>query len=358
MIIQELKLKLTYKQANELERWMFHLASVYNWGLRKIELNARNKIYFSKMDFQNLLANHSDRLEIPSHVIQGTLTQAWTAWQRCFKKIAGKPHFKGRRNKLISIPFPDPIKTIGTKEVRLPAIGKVRFFKQNIPEGKVKCSRIIKRASGWYLLIWIDTVKTFDVKQNASAVGVDTGFSSLLTLSDGTKIENPRELRKGAERLAQSQRGKRYKLTARLRERQANRRKDRNHKISRKLVENYSTIYITDDNLKGQKNKFGKSITEAAIGGLIAMVNYKSAVHAGRKYVAVDSKNTTLTCSNCGEINEALRGFSGLAVRHWKCNHCGMEHDRDVNAAVNILNVGLGYNLKALATEQLTEMSI
>ena len=174
----------------------------------------------------------------------------------------------------------------------------------------------------------------------------------MLTLSDGIKIENPRELRKGADQLARAYRGRRKKLASRIQERQANRRKDRNHKISRWLVENYSTIYITNDNLKGQRKKFGKSIAEASLGNLIAMVNYKSAVHAGRKAIAVDSKNTTLTCSNCGEINESLRGFSGLAVRHWKCNHCGCEHDRDVNAAMNILHVGLGYNLNVSAMEQ------
>jgi len=362
VIIRELKLKLTYKQEKELDRWLFHLTSVYNWGLRKIELNADNKIYFNKFDFYNLLSNHSKIMSIPSHVMSAVLLQSWTAWQRCFKKISRKPYFKGRRNKFISIPFPDTIKTIGTKEVRLVGIGKVRFFKQDIPEGKIKCGRIIKRSSGWYLLIWIDAVHTFDVKQDAPAVGIDTGFSSLLTLSDGTKIENPRELRKGAERLAQAQRGRRWQTAKRIQERQANRRKDRNHKISTFLVKNYSTIYITDDNLKGQQKKFGKSINEASIGNLIAMVSYKSAVHAGRKYVAVSNYKSTMTCNVCGKVNESLRGVAGLSVRFWECDRniggCGTVHDRDVNSARFTLKVGAGCALKALATEQLTGMSV
>ena len=358
MIVRELKLKLTYKQEKEFERWLFHLTSIYNWAIRKIELNAKYKIYFSKKDFQNILAEHGKKLGIPSHVIQGTLTQAWIAWQRCFKKTSHKPHFKGRRNRLVSIPFPDPIKYIKDGETGIRGFKRLRFFKQDVPQGDIKCSRVIKRTSGWYLLIWIDTTHTFEVKQNAPSVGIDTGFHSLLTLSDGVKIENPRELRKGADQLTRMQRGRKKRLTSRIQERQANRRKDRNHKISRWLVENYSTIYITDDNLKGQQKKFGKSIAEASLGSLIAMVNYKSAVHAGRKAIAVDSRNTTLTCSNCGEINESLRGFSGLAVRQWKCSHCGCEHDRDINAAINILHVGLGYNLKVPAMGQLTEMSV
>ncbi|MCK9428815.1 MAG: transposase [Candidatus Omnitrophica bacterium] len=356
MIIRELKLKLTKKQEAELERWLFHLTSVYNWTVRKIELDAKDKIYYGKFDLINLIKLHSKKLKIPAHVISGVLVQAWISWQRCFKKLSKKPHFKGRRNKLNSIPFPDSIKSIGEKEIKLLGLGKVRFFKQDIPEGKIKCSRIIKRASGWYLLITIDTNHKFEVKENAPIVGIDTGFHSLLTLSDGVKFENPRELKLGAKRLAQATRGRNYKLIGRIQEHQANRRKDRNHKISRNLVENYSTIYITNDNLKGQQKKFGKSILEASIGNLIKMINYKSAVHADRKTILVNSKFTTMICSSCG-AKTGPTGFSGLAVREWNCA-CGAHHDRDINAAINVLHLGLGYNLKAPAMEQLTGMSI
>src|SRR6266403_6291519 len=100
MIQVQLKLRMTKAQEAECERWLFHLASVYNWAIRKIELNANDKIYFSRFTFQNLLAGHSEKLGIPAHVIHGVLGAAFDAWRRCFKKLAGQPRLKGVRNKM------------------------------------------------------------------------------------------------------------------------------------------------------------------------------------------------------------------------------------------------------------------
>ncbi|MBT9165171.1 MAG: hypothetical protein DDT23_01186 [candidate division WS2 bacterium] len=279
--------------------------------------------------------------------MQGIIIQAYTAWQRCFKKLAKKPRLKGNRNKLNSIPFPDPIKLPVNNRIGIAGIGKVRFYKQDLPDGKIKCGRIVKRASGWYLCLWIDTVHTFPVKETDKAIGIDTGFSTLLTLSDGTKIENPRELRKGEQRLAQAQRGRRFKQVSLLQEKQTNRRRDRNHKISRMLIENYKTIYYSDDNFKGLARIHGKSISEASLGQLIGMITYKGSL-CGREVVPVNSKFSTMTCSACGS-HTGPHGWSGLAVRHWECSACGADHDRDVNAAMVILNTGAGAALKEVS---------
>ena len=345
MITRELKLKLTTKQKNSLNNWLFQLTGVYNWAIRKIEQDAKNKVYYSKFDFVNLLANSSRRLGIPSHTIQGILDQAYTSWQRCFRKISGKPKLKSVRNKLSSIPFPDPIPMtrISSKTIMVPKLGKVGYFKQKLPEGQVKRARIIKRASGWYLQLTIDAVHKFPVKNTNQKVGIDTGFHHLATLSNGIKFNNPRNFRKAQKRLAQAQRGKRKKLTARLHERIKNRRKDHNHKISRKIVENYSEIYITNDNLIGQASQFGKSVGDAGISQLRQFIFYKGDVHS-RKCVLVDSKFTTMTCSTCGSLTGPT-GLLGLVVRNWECGACGAQHDRDINAAKVILNSGLGYSL-------------
>ena len=340
MIVRTLKLRLTKSQEAELTRWLNHLISVYNWGLRKIELNAKDKRYFSKLDFQNLLADHGKKLDMPSHTIQGTLLQVHNAWKRCFKKLAKKPRLKGVRNKLNSIPFPDPVRPPKGTQIAVPGIGKVRFHKQKLPKAKIKCGRILKKASGWYLCLWLDTNNVFPVKDTDEAVGIDPGFDTLLTLSNGTKIANPRELRKGAMRIAQAQRGKHKQLSVRLQEKQANRRNDRNHKISRKLVEDFATICYSDDNFKGMSNRFGKSVSEAALGNLTSMLDYKCS-SCGRKSIAVDSRKTTMTCSNCGALTGPT-GLGGLAVRHWTCSACGADHDRDINSAMVVLNAGLG----------------
>ena len=70
---------------------MWHLTDVWNWAIRKIELDAKNKLYYSQKDFQNLLVNHSKKLGIPSHVLQGVLARAYLSWVRCFKKTAKRP---------------------------------------------------------------------------------------------------------------------------------------------------------------------------------------------------------------------------------------------------------------------------
>ena len=350
MIVRKLKLKLNVSQEQELERWLLSLSSVYNFAVRKIELDAKDKIYHTSYDFQNLLSGHSKKLDIPSQTIQGTLMQAYGAWQRCFKKLAKKPRLKSRRNKLNSIIFPNPIKQNYQNmidngyRIGLRGIGKIKFYKQEIPAGKIKLSRIIKKPSGWYLALWIDAEYRFTVKDTDKAVGIDPGFHTLLTLSDGTKYENPRELRKGKLRLAQAQRGKRNKLTSRLLERQANRRNDRNHKISRELVENYKTIKYSNDNFKGLAKIHGKSVAEASLGNLIAMITYKSRL-GGRDIIPVNSRYTTMTCSTCG-AKTGPQGWSGLAVRNWECSACGAVHDRDINSAMIVLNSGAGIALK------------
>lgn len=186
-------------------------------------------------------------------------------------------------------------------------------------------------------------IPKFPVKAADRKVGIDTGFKHLAILSDGTKFNNPRNFRKAQKRLAQAQRGKRKALVARLHERIKNRRKDYNHKVSRKIVENYSEIYITDDNLKGQSKIFGKSISDAGISQLRNFIIYKGDVH-GRKVELVDSKYTTMTCSNCG-ARTGPTGLFELVVRSWECSVCGAQHDRDVNAAKVILKTGLGWSL-------------
>lgn len=339
MLIRTLKLQLNKSQTDRLEGWLWHLTGVWNFAVRKIELDARDGVYHSALDFQNLLAGHSSRLGIPSHVLQGILNQSYASWKRCFSKLAKRPRLKGKRNPLNAIPFPDPIRRPTKNKIRLPNLGPLRCFKQDLPDGKIKSARIVKRSSGWYVCLWIDAVHKFPVNQTDAAVGIDPGFITLLTMSDGTRIDNPRELRNSEKRLAQAQRSGNKRLASRIQERQANRRRDRNHKISHQLIVNYKTIFYSKDNFRGLAKTHGKSVSEAGLGQLIGMLTYK-AVPAVRRVVPVSSRFTTMTCSDCGALTGPA-GLRGLAVRQWECA-CGAIHDRDVNAARNILNAGQG----------------
>ena len=341
MIQCQLKLRMCKSQEKNAESWLPILGSVYNFAVRKIELNAKDKIYFSKQEFQNLLANHGEKVGIPSHTLQGVLCTVHDAWKRCFKKTSGKPRLKGMRNKLTSIPFPDPIKAPKGSRITLPSLGSVRFHKMDIPDGKIKCGRMVKRASGWYLCLFIDAEPKKIEHVAFGEIGIDSGFKSLLTTSDGEIIEHPRELEGGAERLAQAQRGHDKQLAARLQERIANRKKDRNHKLSHRLVSENIFIAFTKDKISGIAKRFGKSVASSAHYQLRQMLSYKMP-KSGGTYVEPDSKLSTKTCNECGS-QSGPTGLAGLSVRQWVCRDCGASHDRDVNAAINTLIVGAGY---------------
>lgn len=347
MIQRQLKLKLTPRQERQLNHWLWHLTSVWNWAIRKIELNASNKVYFSVATFQNLLAGHGQKIGVPSHVLQSVLRTAHGSWSRCFKKKGRKPRLKGRRNRLNSISFPDPIRLWPNNRVTVLGVGRVRYHKQDLPEGKIKCGRIVKRASGWYLCLFIDAEPNAIPRVAAGQIGIDAGFNYLLTLSTGEKIIHPRELEASAIRLGQAQRGINRKLTARIHERTANQRKDRNHKLTRRLVSENVVIRFSKDNITGIAKRFGKSVESSGHGQIRQMFSYKSRI-GGAEYDEPDSKKSTITCSACG-AETGPRGLAGLKVRHWQCVGCGTLHDRDINSAMNALNAAPGAGVERLA---------
>ena len=347
MIQTQLKLRVKRKQEVILYTWLLILTRIWNWAIRKIELDAKDKRYYKKQQFQNLLAGHGKKLDIPSHTLQGMLLVAYGAWDRCFKKLSKKPRLKGKRNRLSFIPFPDPLAFPKGGFIKLPGLGLFRFHKQEIPAGKIKCARLVKRASGWYLCLFIDAAPKAIVAKGFGKVGIDPGFKTCLTLSTGEKLQKSKRLQEIEKRLGQSQRGKNRKLTARLQEKLKNRRKDDNHKLSRLLVANHAFIAMSKDRIKGIARTYGKSVAEASHYQLRRMLGYKC-IASGRKYVEVDSRYSTMTCSHC-LAKTGPTGKAGLSVRQWACRECGLFHDRDKNAAINTLIAGLGMSLERCA---------
>jgi len=275
MIQRQLKLRLTRAQETPLGEWLWTLTGVWNWAIRKIELDANDGIFYTKKEFHNLLAGHGKTLGIPSHTLQGTLTNASIAWERCFKKLGKRPKLKGQRNRLGSIPVPAPIRPPQGNRIQVPGLGSVRFHQQSLPEGTIKSGRIVKRASGWYFCLFIDAEPNPIEITGAEWVGIDPGFKDLLTLSTGPKIPHPRELEQTAERLAQAQRGGNKHLAACLQERLANQRKDRNHKRSRDLVSQFEVIVFSKDTHRAIARTFGKSVASSSHGQLRNMLAYK-----------------------------------------------------------------------------------
>lgn len=348
MIPRQLKLRLTRKQEATLQEWLPILTSIWNWSVRKIENDAQGGIYYSPHQFQNLLPGVSKKLGMPSHTIQGMLSLAHQAWGRCFKKLAKKPRLKGMRNRLNSIPFPDPIGTPADNRIKVPGLGMVRYHKQPLPNGRIKCGRIVKRASGWYLCLFIDAQPASIPRTAEGCIGIDPGYAHLVTLSDGEKVPHPKELKHSIRRIGQAQRGGDKKLVARLHERISNQRKDRNHKLSRRLISENIVIAFSKDNLRVlSRAGFGKSVAAAAHGQLRSMLTYKSRI-GGAEYIEVPSKGSTRICSVCG-AHTGPQGRAGLSVRQWECSVCGTPHDRDINAATNTLIAAVGTTVERAA---------
>jgi putative transposase len=182
-----------------------------------------------------------------------------------------------------------------------------------------------------------------------AAVGVDVGLTTFATLSTGEAIANPRFFRRDEQALARAQRklsnaekgtperAKRRKVVARIHERIAHRRKDFAHQVSRQLVNQFGIIIFEDLNITRMiKNHcLAKSLADAAWNQLATYTCYK-AEEAGRTYIEIDPRGTSQRCSRCMTVVK-----KDLSVRVHQCPVCGLELDRDLNAAINILAVGL-----------------
>ena len=350
MVQYQLKLKLTPRQERQLNHWLWHLAAVWNWAVKKIEHDAQGGVYYTSLGFRNLLNAHGAKIGVPQDAICGTLWTAYTSWQRCFKKLARRPRLKGQRNRLNSIAFAHGVKVINGR-LAIVGLGRVRFHKQDIPEGHIGQFRIVKRASGWYACLFIGAEPNAIPAVATGQIGIDPGFKDLLAFSDGGKIAHPRELEALASRLAQAQRGGNKKLATRVQEHISSQRKDRNHKLTRRIVSENTLIAFSKDNIRGVARRFGRSVESSSHYQIRSMLGYKVKRRTDGLgiYVEPPSKNSTRTCSTCGALSGPT-GWAGLSVREWDCGACGAHHDRDTNAGMNALIAGAGLAHETLAT--------
>ncbi|WP_349617008.1 RNA-guided endonuclease InsQ/TnpB family protein [Azotobacter salinestris] len=191
----------------------------------------------------------------------------------------------------------------------------------------------------WYFNVVVEVEVQPSLGQGA--VGIDLGLKDVATCSDGIRLENGRFYRDLEPKLVIAQRAGRKARTRAIHARIANRRKDALHKFSRQLVNRYGEIHVGDvSSAKLAKTPMAKSVLDAGWGQLKTMLDYKCA-HAGIVFRVVGEAYTTRTCSSCGSLR-GPQGVNGLRIREWTCCECGVAHDRDVNAARNILAAGHG----------------
>jgi IS605 OrfB family transposase len=179
------------------------------------------------------------------------------------------------------------------------------------------------------------------ISTGKKAVGIVLGLKDVATTSEGERLENAKHYHHFEKALGQAQRAKKKSRVKAIHAKIKNRRKDSLHKFSTKLVEGHAAIFI--GNVKSHqlaKTRLGKSVLDAGWFMLKTMLEYKCA-SAGIVFEEIDEKYTTQTCSSCGEKPpERPRGIAGLGIREWRCGSCGEHHDRDINAAKNILALG------------------
>ena len=190
----------------------------------------------------------------------------------------------------------------------------------------------------WYFNVVVE-VKALRESGSAS-VGLDLGCKKAVTDSNGVSVSG-REYRRLEEKLGIAQRGRKRHRVKAIHAKIKNRRRDLLHKYSHKLVSENSAIFVGNvSSRKLAKTKMAKSVLDAGWWSLKTMLEYKCD-HAGIVYEEIDESYTTQTCSCCGMVPESSpKGRAGLGIREWVCSACGVTHDRDVNAAKNILALG------------------
>ncbi len=298
---------------------------------------------------------------LPSQAIQEELKRIHLAYERFFKKLGGRPKIK-KRHKFKSF----TLKQAGwslednrlTLNFRKWDNGKWRhdkvgytFHKHREFEGNIRRITIKRDNCGdYWLYILTDFVETKPLPTTGKSVGADFGMKdAYLTLSTGEKIQHPEPLKSNLKKLrsinkslSRKQKGSNgwwrcVRQLSRLYRKISNQRKDFQWQLASELCKKYDTIAIETLNLDGMKRLWGRKISDLAFYQFVEILIYKCEKH-DRKLLQVGQWTaTTKPCSDCGYHNENLT----LNDREWTCPECGSDHDRDINAAINILRAGI-----------------
>lgn len=347
------------EQLRLLDYQLSEACSLYNaavqerrdaWRMQKVSRNYYDQANQLKeiRDEGNLgLANFS--------ACQDVLRRVDKTFKAFFRRIkagekAGYPRFKSR-DRFDSFTFPawdDGCHLINGR-LKVQGIGIIKLKMHRQVAGEIKTLTLKRDAGEWYACFSV-SLEVATSTPVADSIGIDVGLYSFATLSDGQLITNPRNLRVGLARLRRCQRkvarrkkgsSNRRKAIRLLQKAHAhirNQRADFHHKLSRAIANNYGFIAVEDLNIKGlARGMLAQSVNDAGWGSFLAKLAYK-VEETGGQLVKVSPNNTSQVCSGCGSLPDVPKTLSDRV--HF-CPHCGLTLDRDVNAARNILRLGL-----------------
>lgn len=260
----------------------------------------------------------------------------------------GYPRFRGQ-GRYNSFTYPQFGFELTNNGLKLSKIGTIKIKLHRPIKGTIKTCNIKRTSIGKWFATFSCESEPEPLPKTNKAVGIDVGLESFAMLSDSSKIDNPRFFRTEEHALAKAQRKlseldkntlkrkKTRKVVARIHERIANKRSNFAHQYSRKIINQYDIIAIEDLSINKMVHNhcFSKSIMDVAWGQFANYLDYK-AEYAGRQIVKVNPAYTSQTCSQCGH-----RESKKLADRIHHCLCCGFECDRDYNASLNILTLGI-----------------